>query len=91
MCVCARACAYFDRRCVHFCAFFARVFCLHVVSAGLAWSEQINTRLLLQRFAAAHEGGDVRRSISVVHAPHLPVASCPFHVTEDGFFGIGLD
>ena len=66
-----------------------------IPALGLAWSEQVNTRLLLQRHdrgdagagAAEEDSSNVGRTLSVTNAPHLPRASVSFYVDEVGVHG----
>ena len=67
-----------------------------VPALGLAWSNTINTRLMLSRWnvpKALHvmrEGNpesEIERELEIVFAPHLPQSRCKFRVTEEGVAG----
>lgn len=52
---------------------------------GIGWAHCVNTRLFMSRNS---EGGETRRRIFVVFAPHLPHSSCEFVIRREGVFGI---
>ncbi|KAL5463405.1 hypothetical protein EMCRGX_G032298 [Ephydatia muelleri] len=63
-------------------------------SLGLAWSNMVTTRLIVQRDETLHDSEIMQedaipsvRSLRVAFAPHLPPTSINYYITQDGIHG----
>ncbi|RKO91008.1 P-loop containing nucleoside triphosphate hydrolase protein [Blyttiomyces helicus] len=77
-----------------------------VPALGLAWSNQVNTRIVLDRSESVCLGGEdlvsgggeevshsaaISRTLGVRFAPHLPLTFCNFNIVAGGIEGVAHD